>query len=264
MQLSYKKRYPHEYIQTRVERIESHQLTTSVKQRRTFDYAIIATGSRTHMFENPEREKNSYTVRYADDIHRLNEKLKDPKTKTIVVIGGGYTGVEIVATIAVRKRRDQTLLLIHGKERLFDRLSPHISDISLQRLRRHGVEVMLEKKVTDILPDHIQLASGEIIPSDMTIVSRGIRVNDESFHANLSFEESYQAKDAHHIYLCGDVAKHGLIATAHNAMFEGRRTGHLLADQLQGVTNSYPPLQNRDKLAIALGPYDGILTNGKK
>jgi hypothetical protein len=48
-------------------------------------------------------------------------------------------------------------------------------------------------------------------------------------------------------------------------MFEGRRMGHLIADKIQHITKkNYPPLQNRDKLAIALGPYDGILTNGTK
>jgi NADH dehydrogenase FAD-containing subunit len=101
--------------------------------------------------------------------------------------------------------------------------------------------------------------------SDMTIVSRWIRVNDESFKPHLSFTDAYTADDKDHIFACGDVAGHGLVATAHNAMFEWRRIGHLIADKIQNIPDkSYPPLHNRDKLAIALGPYDGILTNGTK
>jgi hypothetical protein len=47
-------------------------------------------------------------------------------------------------------------------------------------------------------------------------------------------------------------------------MFEWRRTGHLIADKIQNKNKHYPPLQNRDKLAIALWNRDGILTNGIK
>ena len=265
MQLSYAKRYPNEYIKTRISTIENHQLTTENGDIRTFDYAVIATGSRTNFFNNPQREKHAYAVRYADDIPVINNKLRDPNTKTITVIWGGYTGIEIASTIALRKRPDQQLTVVHSRERLFDRLSTHISEISIQRLHRHGVEVRLNSRVGDIHTDSIDLESWERIPSDMTIVSRWIKVNDESFAPHLSFTDAYSANAHDHIYMCGDVAAHGLVATAHNAMFEWRRIGHFIADQIQWIIwKTYPPLQNRDKLAIALGPYDGIITNGKK
>jgi len=265
MKLSYKKRYPEEYIQEHVSKIESHQLTTASGKVWTFDYVVIATGSRTNFFNNSEREKNAFAVRYADDIPRINEKLRDPATKTITLVWWGYTGIEIAWTIALRKRPDQIVRIIHSKERLFDRLSQYISDKSLERLQKNKVDVMLNKKVAGIWPDHITLQSGEVIDSDMTIVSRWIKLNDESFKPHLSFTNKYTSDDYDHVYLCGDVAAHGLIATAHNAMFEWRRIGHFIADKIQNRENkSYPPLQNRDKLAIALGPYDGIITNGEK
>jgi NADH dehydrogenase FAD-containing subunit len=265
MQLSYAKRYPHEYIKTHISKIENNKLTTEQGDERTFDYAVIATGSRTNFFNNPQREKHAYAVRYADDIPVINAKLRDPNTKTITVIWGGYTGIEIASTIALRKRPDQKLLVLHSRERLFERLSNYISKTSIERLHRHGVEVRLNSRVADIHGDTVTLDSGEKIPSDMTIVSRGIKVNDESFAPHLTFTNAYSATSHDHIYMCGDVASHGLVATAHNAMFEGRRIGHLIADRLQKRENkTYPPLQNWDKLAIALGPYDGILTNGTK
>lgn len=265
MQISYAKWYPEEYIQTKVTSIESHQLTTQAGDIWTFDYIIIATGSRTNFFDNPQREKNAFAVRYADDIPKINKKLQDPSTKTITIVGGGYTWVEIAGTLALRKRPDQQIRIIHGKERLFDRLGQYISTTSIDRLRNHGVDIVLNTRVADISSSQITLQNGEQIDSDMTIVSRWIKLNDESFKPHLTFSDKYTANDHDHVFACGDVAGHGLIATAHNAMFEGRRMGHLIADSMQKIENkSYPPLQNRDKLAIALGPYDGILTNGTK
>lgn len=264
MQIDFSKYYPDEYVQARIESITSNTLTTKSGITRTFDYCIIATGSRTNFFENEKRETNAYAIRYADDLEAINKKLLDPKTKTISIVGGGYTGVEIASIIALRKRSDQQICMIHSRERLFERLGMYISKTALNRLQKHDVEILLNARVADIENDAIQLTNGQKLVSDMTIVSRGIKVNDESFHPHLSFNDQYQANDADHIYLCGDIAKHGLIATAHNAMFEWRRTGHLIADKIQNKNKHYPPLQNRDKLAIALGPHDGILTNGSK
>lgn len=264
MQLSLAKWYPQEFVHTKVTKIAAHELCTAEGQQRTFDYAVIATGSRTNFLGNKKRERIAYAVRYADDIPKINAKLRDPATKMITVVGGGYTGVEIASIIAQRKRPDQQVRIVHSKHRLFDRLGAYISTQTIDRLHRHDVEVVLEERVADIHADKILLESGKELASDMTIISRGIKVNDESFRPHLTFDQAYHAKEAERIYMCGDVASHGLIATAHNAMFEGRRVGHLIADKIQGVTNSYPPLHNRDKLAIALGSRDGIMTNGHK
>lgn len=220
MQIDFSKYYPDEYVQARIESITSNTLTTKSGITRTFDYCIIATGSRTNFFENEKRETNAYAIRYADDLEAINKKLLDPKTKTISIVGGGYTGVEIASIIALRKRSDQQICMIHSRERLFERLGMYISKTALNRLQKHDVEILLNARVADIENDAIQLTNGQKLVSDMTIVSRGIKVNDESFHPHLSFNDQYQANDADHIYLCGDIAKHGLIATAHNAMFE--------------------------------------------
>jgi len=118
------------------------------------------------------REKNAFAVRYVDDIPRINKKLTDPSTKTITIVGGGYTGVEIASTIALRKRPDQQVRIVHTKERLFDRLGMYISNTTIERLQQHNVDVLLNERVADIHPDSISLESGEIIRSDMTIVSR--------------------------------------------------------------------------------------------
>lgn len=254
--------YP-EYVQARVDDIQSHQLTTSEWIVHEFDYCVVATGSRTRPHHD-SADIHSYTVSAPQHIAPLNDKLSDPNTHTITIIGGGYTGIEIASIIAQRQRADQTVQIIHSRDRLFDRLSEYISLTCQRWLTKLDVHITLNARVDQIQSDHIILQDGRRIQSDCTIIARGIRVNDESFEPNLSFDMSYQAVDADHIYLCGDVAQHGLIATAHNAMFEGRRVGDLIADQIQWVSRDYPPLTNWDKLAIALWSRDGIITNWTK
>lgn len=250
IQFPLKKYYPAEFINQKVDIIKPNELTTETGEKRTFDYAVIATGSRTNFFNNEQFRENAYTVIYPEDIPVLNADL--PNAKTITVVGGGYTGIEIATIIAERKRPDQKLRVIHSRDRLFNRLSRHISQLAIDRLKRRGVEVLLNTKVQEIHQDHVLLQNGDHLASDVTIAARGIEANDSAFHPWLTFKGEYTSLESDRIYMCGDVATHGLLTTAHNAMIEGRRIGDLIADKIQGVTRSYRPISNRDKLAIAL------------
>jgi NADH dehydrogenase FAD-containing subunit len=255
--------YP-EYHHAKITTIHPKHLTTADDEVWTFDYCIIATWSRTNFFWNKKREKYAYKVSYAWDIQKINVALQDPDCKNITVIWWGYTWVEIASAIAQHKREDQHVRVIHSRDRLFQRLSQYISEKSLTWLHDHGVEVIMNQRVSDITSTSITLQDWSTIASDVTIASRWIQANDEAHRPHLTFEKDYQSLETDRIYAVGDVAMHGLITTAHNAMFEWRRIGYLIADHIEGLQKTYPPLTNRDKLAIALWTHDGILTNGKK
>lgn len=142
--------------------------------------------------------------------------------------------------------------LIHGKERLADRMEPKVSVLCQKKLEQRGVEVLLAQQVTAITPTQVHLESGAVLASDLTILSSGIKINDESFRQYLTFAGEYASHESPDIFRCGDVAIHGLYTTAHNAMCEGKRVGQIIADRIRGISRTYPPLTNRDKLAIAL------------
>ena len=255
--------YP-EYHQADITTIKPHCLETTTWDTRTFDYCIIATGARTKFFGNDQWEEVAYKVAYPDDIPKLNAALSSPSTNTITVVWWGYTGIEIASVIAQRKRTDQHLRVVHGSDRLFQRLSTYISEKSLTRLQEHDVEVLMDSRVTDITDTTITVWEDKVIDSDVTIVSRWITANDTAHRPQLTFENDYQANETDRIYTAWDVAIHGLYTTAHNAMIEWRRIGYLIADKIAWKKRKYSSLTNRDKLAIALWSHDGIFTNWKK
>ena len=193
------------------------------------DYIIIATGSRSNTFGNDNIQKYGYMCRFAEDIEKINKHL--PEATSITVVGGGYTGVEIISTLAQRFP-EKKLRIIHSRERLLDRYSKHISHITHQRLLQRGVALVMQTKIVDIYEHIITNQHGETFESDMTIFSSGIAINDDSYRENLKFDTHYRALEGDHVFLCGDVAEHGLATTAHNAMIEGRRIGHLVADKI--------------------------------
>jgi NADH dehydrogenase FAD-containing subunit len=199
--------------------------------------------------------------RRAEDIEHINKNL--PDARSVTVVGGGYTGVEIISTLAQRFPEKQ-LCLIHGAERILERYSDYVSTTAYQWLEKRGVEIIMNEKASDIVEKTITTQTGKIFESDMTIFTAGISINDESFRNDLCFVNQYHSLESDHIYLCGDASSHGLSTTAHNAMIEGRRVGHLVADKVLGETHIYKPLENRIILALAFGTRDGMITNGPK
>lgn len=254
--------YPHEFVHQKVCTVKPNCLITDDNKERTFDYCIIATWSRTNFFENKQFEKYAYKVSYAEDISILNSVL--PDAKDVTVVWWWYTGIEIATIIAQRKPKAQHVRVIHSRERLFSRLSENISNIAKKWLEKNNIELIVWHRVSEIQKDSIVLDNWIVFPSDVTIVARWIKANDEVHRDWLTFEKEYAANETDTIFTCGDVAVHWLYATWHNAMTEWRRVGQLVADKIQWVEKVYPPVSNRDKLAINLWLYDGILTNGKK
>jgi NADH dehydrogenase FAD-containing subunit len=134
-------------------------------------------------------------------------------------------------------------------------------------MQRHNVNLILGDRAASIWPKKITLASGNILPSDCSILSSWIKINDEAHTGELDFEckaGNYCALDSEHIYCAGDVAIDGLHTTAHNAMLEGRRIWHLIADKILDQKNTYPPLEDRTTLGMALWTSDGLIVNEKK
>jgi NADH dehydrogenase FAD-containing subunit len=261
IQFEYKKYYRDDIIHDEVTNISSTTITTVSGQIYTPDYIIIATGSRSNTFGNKHIEQYGYTFRFASDIEKLNKNL--PQAGSVTVVGGGYTGIEIICNLA-QKYPTKKLRIIHGSDRLLNNYSQHISDTTTHWLTKRGVEIICNEKVSDIIENTVSTQSGKIFESDITIFSAGIAINDESFRGNLCFLNQYNALEGNHIYLCGDVACHGLASTAHNAMIEGRRIGNFIADHITDTHKIYTPLQNWIILALAMGTRDGMITNGPK
>ncbi|MBM3201488.1 MAG: cyclic nucleotide-binding domain-containing protein [Chlamydiae bacterium] len=101
---------------------------------------------------------------------------------TVVVAGGGFSGVEVVAEVndfirkEIKKYKtisedDVNVILIHSKSRLMDKeLSPSLSLYAEKILKKRGVKILFEQRLASATPYEAILDSGERIPAN-TIVS---------------------------------------------------------------------------------------------
>ena len=164
-----------------------------------YDYLIIAAGGSTSYFGHPEWEQFAPGLKSLDDALRIRrlilcsleraetetDQAKREAAMTIVVIGGGPTGVELAGAFAELTRTvlhkdfdriDPTkarVILIEGSDHILSPFPPELRESALRQLQRLGVEVRLGRRV-EAVRDGELVASGELIRADNIVWGAGV------------------------------------------------------------------------------------------
>lgn len=165
-----------------------------------YDYLVFATGTETNYFGNENIKKNAIPMKNVNDaLEMRNTLLKrlevasitaDPierkKLTTIVIAGGGPTGVEVSGMLAeLRKyviRKDYPELhgqggeiyLVSGGEALLEPMSTKSQKHTYDALRRIGVKIKLKTRVKDFIDDQVILNNGDTIHTKTLIWAAGV------------------------------------------------------------------------------------------
>ncbi|MEE8470331.1 MAG: FAD-dependent oxidoreductase, partial [Dehalococcoidia bacterium] len=114
------------------------------------------------------------------DEKRLHELL------TFMVVGGGPTGIELVASIQDFTRkvliRDYPsltpyvrVILIEALDTLLSGMKPRMGELAVARLRSRGIEVMLGTRISRAWSGGVQTADDQVIPTNTVIWAAGIK-----------------------------------------------------------------------------------------
>ena len=199
---------------------EIFQVNKAIKTNKgnvyNFDSLIIATGTRNRILNilGSELEGIHY-LRSLEDAKSLKEKLAT--TKKLVVIGGGFIGLEIAAAA---KEKGLEVTVLEVQDRLMARvLPPIISDIFEAKHREKGVDIQLQKSATAFIGENnhvtgVQLDNESIISADLVVVGIGVVPNDD-FAASGGIKcsngievDDFTRTNVEDIYAIGDVACH--------------------------------------------------------
>lgn len=222
------------FINKKVTSVKAKKILTSDNSY-AYDYAILCTGATAR---HPPHLKQAHPFKSLDDVSRINKRLRH--AKKVVVIGGGYTGVETAAVLA---ERGFHVSLVHTKKWL---VNPAFSHKVLEHLPK--INLYLGYHATGCGKEYVILNDGRRLRSDLTILAAGVVPNNPGLPKNMD-----------RILSCGDASPKGNLMTAHNAMIQGRSTGRKLLD----MADSEDELSRNWKiLAIALGEQNGLFTSG--
>jgi NADH dehydrogenase len=167
-----------------------------------YDYLIIALGSETNFFGISEATKHAFTLKTLGDAIVLRNHLinmleqadiehEDPNIRkrllTFVVVGGGFSGVEIVGELndfildSIKyyyhnlHKSHTRIILINSGSRILPEVTEDLADLALHELRKNGVEVLLNTRVIEVTSDSVKLDKGTIITAQTIIWAGGGR-----------------------------------------------------------------------------------------
>ncbi len=157
-----------------------------------FDYLVVALGSQVNYFNIPGLADHSYTLKSVIDALRLREKLimevEDPDRKSISIVvgGGGSTGVELASEIKLSLQHMRRIecgecgaqvTIVDGAATVLPPFGPAIIKRAEKRLGDLEIDTILNERIAGVDEQKITLQSGKIIPYDIFIWTGGVSPN---------------------------------------------------------------------------------------
>lgn len=154
-----------------------------------FSGLVLATGASARRLNLPGADApNVLALRSRDDADAISQGLADCLARhvPVVVIGGGFIGLEVAATA---RKKGVAVTVLEAAPRLLGRvLTPALSDFYAQLHRSHGVEVVLDARIARIETDSATDACGQAIavvmsdgqrwPCGLVLLGVGVAAND--------------------------------------------------------------------------------------
>lgn len=169
-----------------------------------YDDLVVALGSRTEFFGVPGAPEHTWDFKSLEDAVVLRERILDVcehadhtedavaqrQLLTFVVVGGGYTGVELAAEMhdllfgyVARRYRGITVgqirvMVLESEAEILRGVHPKLAASAKRRLQVEGIEVRLGARATRCFPGGVEVNGGEVVASDTVIWAAGVRAHE--------------------------------------------------------------------------------------
>jgi 3-phenylpropionate/trans-cinnamate dioxygenase ferredoxin reductase subunit len=169
-------------LNTRIDAIDLESNLVKTKDASfEFNYLVFATGAspRILQMENAD-SKNLFYLRQISDVLSLHKQIT--AAKEIILIGGGYIGLEVASAMIELGLK---VTILEAEERILKRVtSPEVSKFYNDFHSNKGVEVICNAKVNNLNAENqmihsVSLESGESLAADIVLVGIGAIPNTQ-------------------------------------------------------------------------------------
>jgi 3-phenylpropionate/trans-cinnamate dioxygenase ferredoxin reductase subunit len=241
---------------TRVTKIEPAGKQVIDSSGKTYDYdnLIIATGARPRILDLPGSDlPGVHYLRTIQDVTRMQSYMR--KDARLVIIGGGYIGLEVAAVAAGLGLK---VTVVEMAERVMSRVvSEQVSRFFETEHRQHGVDLKLEADLSGFSGNgsvaEVNLSDGSSIAADLVLIGIGVVPNvelavDAGLHVDNGIRVDEHCKTSEqNVYAIGDCTNHpnGLLGrqlrleSVHNALEQAKTAACNICGE--GLTYSQVP-----------------------
>ena len=184
-----------DYIQGSAETVNTEALTVQIstpkgtRKTLSYDRLVIATGSRLFRPNIPGLAEHGFSVDSLDDavaldkhLHGLADRPAVNGRDTVVVAGGGFTGIEAATELPARlraifgqKNARTRVIIVERNGAIAPDMGEGSRPVIEQALRKLGVETRLGTGVASLDKSGVTLSTGEHIETETVVWAAGIR-----------------------------------------------------------------------------------------
>lgn len=283
------------YVQGHADTIDSAarkvEITGADGSRKTLSYdrLVVATGSQLFRPNIPGLAEYGFSVDQLDDAIALDRHLHDLVSSpamngrdTVVVAGGGFTGIEVATEMPARlrailgKNAMPRVVIVERNSAIASDMGEGPRPIIMDALRKLGVETRLGTSVASLDKTGVTLSDGERIEAETVIWAAGMRAApltqqisaERDNSGRLLVDRDLRVPGLDGIFATGDAARatcddegnYALMSCQH-ATRMGAFAGYNAAAELLGVpTKTYH--QKAYVTCLDLGAAGALFTRG--
>ena len=256
---------------------------------RRYDRLVLASGSHVNRDIIAGAAEHAFDLDQLESATVLEQHLKDlagqPESdarNTVVVCGGGFTGIEMALELPGRLREilgedaKTRVVVVERGAQPGGRWSKELRDVIIEASAELGVEWLVNAEVESVDASGVTLKDGQVIASQTVIWTVGVQANGltaqigapRDRQGRLHVNANLQVEGHEDIYATGDVAyaatddkgNHALMTCQH-AILLGKFAGNNVAASLLNVA----PLPYRQEMYVTcldLGAWGAVYSEG--
>jgi NADH:ubiquinone reductase (H+-translocating) len=283
------------YVQASAETIDTKARTVGIvaakgkKKSLSYDRLVVATGSRLFRPDIPGLAEHGFSVDQLDDaialdrhLHSLAERPAKNGRDTVVVAGGGFTGIEAAAEMPTRLRAilgqdtKPRVIIVERNGAIAPDMGAGPRPFIEEALRKVGVETRLGACVAALDKSGITLSDGERIEAETVIWAAGIRAApltqqipaERDNFGRLLVDRDLRVPSVAGVFATGDAARAAsddvgnyTLMSCQHATRMGAFAGNNAAAELLGVPTK-PYHQKAYVTCLDLGEAGALFTRG--
>lgn len=167
-----------------------------------YDYLVLALGSVTNFYNLPGLAENALTMKSLTDAILLRSRLitnlenadfecsgeDRSRLLTVVVVGGGFAGVETIASVNDFVREaipyyprltagELRIVLIEAAGAILPELGPKLGGYAQEKLAQRGVEFRMKTAVRSVSDGEVRLSDNSTIKTNLLVWTAGVSPN---------------------------------------------------------------------------------------
>ncbi|MGF7058213.1 FAD-dependent oxidoreductase [Brassicibacter mesophilus] len=213
-----------------------NQVLKSSKNSYEYDYLVVGTGCQPTYFGIPGAKEYTHKLWSYEDAVNLKEHIlnmfreavketdreKRKKMLTFVVVGGGFTGVEMIGELAEWKNRlckdfyvdeeEVKLYVVDALPKILPIFPDKLINKAEKRLRKLGVQIITGAGITEVSNDLVTMGDKGSIDTNTVVWAAGVEGSDivgkmelkQEGRKRIATNDKLQSLDYENVYAVGD------------------------------------------------------------